>query len=64
MTKKKLDLSGFRDNTPEEDARIQAGIANDPDTWEAPQGATVRHRGRTALQQDTNKPCLGLDLNA
>ncbi len=48
MAKKKLDLSKFHEPTSEEDARIQAGIASDPDTWEAPEAATVRRRGRPA----------------
>ena len=34
------------DNSPELEARVRAGIASDPDTWEAPTDATPRRRGR------------------
>jgi len=34
------------DNSPAEEAEIQAQIRADPDTWEAPAGAPVLRRGR------------------
>lgn len=34
------------DNTPEQDARIKAAIATDPDTWEASETAKPRRVGR------------------
>ena len=38
----------IQDHSDEEEARIQAAIASDPDTWEAPGKTRVRRRGRPA----------------
>ncbi len=48
MAKKPVDVSKFNKPTEQEDAQIHASIADDPDTWEAPETATVRRRGRPA----------------
>ncbi|MEM9845536.1 MAG: BrnA antitoxin family protein [Pseudomonadota bacterium] len=47
------------DNTPEEEARIQSGIAADPDTWEAAD-AKPRRVGRPS-GSDKTKVTLNLD---
>lgn len=45
---RKTKIPYIRDLTPEEDAKIRADIATDPDTWEIPADAVPLRVGRPA----------------
>lgn len=53
----------IRDNTPREESALKRRIADDPDTWEAPEDMPVTRRGRPAGKTKAQKTVrLDLDL--
>ncbi len=58
MIKRKI-----RDNTPEEEAAIQRGIAADPDTWEAPAGAKFIPRRKPGRPPGTTKTQVSIKID-